>query len=80
MTSFGYLYQNKVWGICYNLNQLTHLSSASGPNDDVIKMAAKVLLMHIYTCTKVIRFEALVMWEFLAGIRLLSLFDRFGVI
>ena len=34
------LYQNKLWGICNNLNQFTHLSSASGPNDDVIKMAA----------------------------------------
>ena len=47
VTSFGYLYQNKVWGICNNFNQITHLSSASA-NDDVIKMAAKVLLMHIY--------------------------------
>ena len=44
VTRFGYLYQNKVWGIRGNLNQFTHLSSASGPNDDVIKMAAKVLL------------------------------------
>ena len=43
-TIFGDLYQNKLWGICNNLNQFTHLSSASGPNDDVIKMA---LLMHI---------------------------------
>ena len=40
VTSFGDLYQNKLWGICNNLNQLTHLSSASGPNDDVIKMTA----------------------------------------
>ena len=40
VTIFGDLYQNKLWGICNNLNQLTHLSSASGPNDDVIKMAA----------------------------------------
>ena len=47
MTIFGDLYQNKLWGICNNLNQLTHLSSASGPNDDVIKMANKMLLMHI---------------------------------
>ena len=46
VTIFGDLYQNKLWGICNNLNQFTHLSSASGPNDDVIKMA---LLMHIYT-------------------------------
>ena len=51
MTSFGYLYQNKVLGICNNLNQFTHLSSATGPIDDVIKIAAKKLLMHIYTCT-----------------------------
>ena len=49
VTIFGDLYQNKLWGICNNLNQFTHLSSASGPNDDVIKMAPKVLLMHIYT-------------------------------
>ena len=40
VTSFGDLYQNKLWGICNNLNQFTHLSSASGPNDDVIKMTA----------------------------------------
>ena len=40
MTIFGDLYQNKLWGICNNLNQFTRLSSASGPNDDVIKMAA----------------------------------------
>ena len=40
VTNFGDLYQNKLWGICNNLNQFTHLSSASGPNDDVIKMAA----------------------------------------
>ena len=40
MTIFGDLNQNKLWGICNNLNQFTRLSSASGPNDDVIKMAA----------------------------------------
>ena len=40
VTIFADLYQNKLWGICNNLNQFTHLSSASGPNDDVIKMAA----------------------------------------
>ena len=34
------LYQNKLWVICNNLNQFTHLSTASGPNDDVNKMAA----------------------------------------
>ena len=40
VTIFGDLYQNKHWGICNNLNQFTHLSSASGPIDDVIKVAA----------------------------------------
>ena len=40
VTIFGDLYPNKLWGICNNSNQFTHLSSASGPNDDVIKMAA----------------------------------------
>ena len=49
VTIFGDLYQNKLWGICNNLNQFTHLSSASVPKNDVIKMAAYVLLMHIYT-------------------------------
>ena len=49
VTIFGDLYQNKLWGISNNLNQFTYLSSASGPNDDVIKMAAYVLLMKIYT-------------------------------
>ena len=33
VTIFGDLYQNKLWGICYNLNQLADLSSASGPID-----------------------------------------------
>ena len=47
-TVFGDLYQNKRWGICNNLNQFTHLSSATGPNDGVINMTADVLLMHIY--------------------------------
>ena len=36
----GDLHQNTLWGICNNLNQFTHLSSASGPNDYIIKMAA----------------------------------------
>ena len=40
VTIFGELYQNKLLDICNNLNQFTHLSSVSGPNDDVIKMAA----------------------------------------
>ena len=34
------IHPNKLWGICNNLNKFTHLSSASRPNDDVIKMAA----------------------------------------
>ena len=48
MTIFGDLYQNKLWVICDNLNQFAHLSSASGPSNDVIKMAAIVLLMYTY--------------------------------
>ena len=60
--NFGDLYQNKLWGIYNNLNQFTHLSSAPGRNDDVIKKAA-------------IKFKALVMLEFLAGFKFLSLFD-----
>ena len=48
VTIFADLYRNKLWGnLCNNLKQLKHLSSASGPNDDVIKMAAYGLLMHI---------------------------------
>ena len=45
---FGDLYQNKLWVICNNLNQFAHLSSASGPSNDVIKMAAIELLMYTY--------------------------------
>ena len=48
MTIFGDLNQNKLWVICNNLNQFAHLSSASGPSNDVIKMAAIVLLMYTY--------------------------------
>ena len=48
VTIFGDLYQNKLWVICNNLNQFAHLSSASGPSNDVIKMAAIVLLMKTY--------------------------------
>ena len=48
VTIFGDLYQNKLWVICNNLNQFAHLSSASGPSSDVIKMAAIVLLMYTY--------------------------------
>ena len=48
VTIFADLYRNKLWGnLCDNLKQLTHLSSASGSNDDVIKMATYGLLMHI---------------------------------
>ena len=38
VTIFGDLYQNKLWVICNNLNQFAHLSSASDPSNDVIKM------------------------------------------
>ena len=48
VTIFGDLYQNKLWVICNNLNQFAHLSSASGQSNDVIKMAAIVLLMYTY--------------------------------
>ena len=48
VTIFGDLYQNKLWVICNNLNQFAHLSSASGPRNDVIKMAAIVLLLYTY--------------------------------
>ena len=48
VTIFGDLYQKKLWVICNNLNQFAHLSSESGPSNDVIKMAAIVLLMYTY--------------------------------
>ena len=48
MTIFGDLYQNKLWVICNNLNQFAHLSSASGSRNDVIKMAAIMLLVYTY--------------------------------
>ena len=48
VTIFGDLYQNKLWVICNNLNQFAHLSSASGPSNDVIKMAVILLLMYTY--------------------------------
>ena len=48
LTIFGDQYQNKFWVICNNLDQFAHLSSASGPSNDVIKMAAIVLLMYTY--------------------------------
>ena len=48
VTIFGDLYQNELWVICNNLNQFAYLSSASGPSNDVIKMAAIVLLMYTY--------------------------------
>ena len=40
VTIFGDLYEIKLWAICNNFNQFAHLSSASGPSNDVIKMAA----------------------------------------
>ena len=48
VTIFGDLYQSKLWVICNNLNQFAHLSSASSPSNDVIKMAAIVLLRYAY--------------------------------
>ena len=48
VTIFCDLNQNKLWVICNNLNQFAHLSSASGPSNDVIKMAAIVLLIYTY--------------------------------
>ena len=48
VTIFGDRYQSKLWVICNNLNQFAHLSSASGPSIDVIKMATIVLLMYTY--------------------------------
>ena len=48
VTIFGDLYQNELWVICNNLNQFAHLSSASGPSNDVIKMATIVPLMYTY--------------------------------
>ena len=37
---FGNQYQIKILGIYNNFNQFTHLSSASGSSNNVIKMAA----------------------------------------
>ena len=48
VTIFGDLYQNKLCVIYNNLNQFAHLSSASGPSNDVIEMAVIVLLMYTY--------------------------------
>ena len=48
VTMFVDLYQNKLWVICNNLIQFAYLSSASGPSNDVIKMAAIVLHMYTY--------------------------------
>ena len=48
VTIFGDLYQNKLLVICNSLNQFAHLSSASVPSNDVIKMAAIVLLTYTY--------------------------------
>ena len=39
VTIFGDLYKINLWGICNNFNQFAHLSSSSGPSNDVIKMA-----------------------------------------
>ena len=71
MTIFGDLYQNKLWVICNNLNQFAHLSSASGPSNDVIKMLAKVLLIYTYNTSYLKQFER----EFIARNDLSSLFN-----
>ena len=44
LTIFGDLYPKELWVICNNLNQFANLSSASGPRNDVIKMAPIVLI------------------------------------
>ena len=36
VTIFGGQNKIKLWGICNNFNQFAHLSSASGPSNDVI--------------------------------------------
>ena len=40
VTIFGDLYQIKLWDICNNFIQITHMSSDTGLSNDVIKMAA----------------------------------------
>ena len=40
VTIFGDLYKIKLWRICNDFNHFAHLSLASGPSNDVIKMAA----------------------------------------
>ena len=40
VTIFGDLYKIKLWDICNNFNQFTYLRFASGPSNEVIKMAA----------------------------------------
>ena len=72
VTIFGDLYQIKLWVICNNLNQFAHLSSATGPSNDVIKMAAKVLLMYTY---KTSYFKAIVEGEIIARNIFSSLFN-----
>ena len=75
VTIFGDLYQNKLWVICNNLNQFANLSSASGPSNDVIKMAAIVLLMYTYD----IVIKAIVEGEFIARNGFSSLFNWLDV-
>ena len=48
VTINGDLYQNKPGPYNYNFNQFSHQSSASGPNNDVLNMVARVLPMCIY--------------------------------
>ena len=51
VTIFGDLYKIKLWGICNNFNQFAHLSLASGPSNDVIKMVA-IAQLHGWLCRK----------------------------
>ena len=63
VTIIGDLYQTKFWGMCNNLKQFTHLSSAPGSVDDFIKNRLSATYAYIYIYILVIRFKALVMWE-----------------
>ena len=47
VTIIGTQYQNKLWGICNNLNQFTHLSSASVDR----MMTSSKWLLKCYLCT-----------------------------
>ena len=49
VTIFGDLYRIKLWGICNNFNQFAHLSSASGPSNDVNQNGGqRTIIMRMY--------------------------------